>query len=77
MSKVNKLFKSPNLFFRDYFLKKAPLNYVENIKPLPAEIPSASKKSKPEVSANSKKKQESSIAFEQMIEDPLSHYLSD
>lgn len=37
MSKLSKLIKKPNLFFRDYFIKKAPLNYGENIELLPAE----------------------------------------
>lgn len=38
MSKITKFFKNPNLFLRDYFLKRFPLNYGENIEPLPIEL---------------------------------------
>lgn len=61
MSKISKLVTHPNLFFRDYFLKKAPLNYGENIKPLPIETSSHSKK-------NTAHK--TPVSSDQPIEDP-------
>ncbi|WP_042068876.1 Stealth CR1 domain-containing protein, partial [Acinetobacter towneri] len=35
--KLNKLVKKPSVFFRDYFLKMAPINYGENIELLEVE----------------------------------------
>lgn len=61
MSKISKLLTHPNLFFRDYFLKKAPLNYGENINLLPSETVSRIKPSTPKKNAP---------ALEQAIEDP-------
>lgn len=37
MSKIGKLIKNPNAFFRDFFLKRAPLNYGDRISLLPIE----------------------------------------
>ena len=49
MRKLKKFFKSPSLFFRDYFLKKAPLDYGSGIALLPTErgLGASSKKTTP------------------------------
>lgn len=47
MSKMSKLVTKPNLFFRDYFLKKAPLSTAEKKALAPASAKSASAPAKP------------------------------
>ena len=42
MNKIKKLIKSPNLFFRDYFLKRQPINYGNNVSLLELENPKTS-----------------------------------
>lgn len=37
MSKLNKFFSKPSIFWRDFFLKRAPLDFGNNIQELPAE----------------------------------------
>ncbi len=37
MSKISKLITKPTVFWRDFFLKRAPLNYGSGVPPLPAE----------------------------------------
>jgi hypothetical protein len=44
VNKIKKFLKSPNIFFRDYFLKRAPINYGESIVLLPIETGGFSKK---------------------------------
>lgn len=67
MGKVRKFLTKPNLFFRDYFLKKAPLNYGENISPLQQEASTPSKESK---SVKKATKESFSQQLEQLIEEP-------
>lgn len=47
MSKISKLVTKPNLFFRDYFLKRAPLTAAEKKSLAPAPKPAASTPKKP------------------------------
>lgn len=71
MSKITKLVKKPSLFFRDYFIKRYPLNYGENIGLLPEE---SAKKNMSKEKNSSKNKNHSTVkntigSVEQVIED--------
>lgn len=67
MSKITKLVKNPSLFFRDYFIKRYPLNYGENIELLPAE--SAKKNILKEKNKNNSPAKSNTSSLEQIIED--------